>query len=407
MKILQVNKFYYPKDGVSNYLIGIEAKLRELGHEVRVFAMDNPKNLPSSEQKYFVSYISFDQPGLINSWRALTRIFYSREAARKFAALIKNFRPDIIHLHNIYHQISPSILRIAKKEKIPVIMHLHDYKLICPNYKLFTQGNICQRCRGGKYYNCFWHKCLKNSYPKSLGGTLEMYFHHKLWKIYETGVKTFIAPSKFMKKTCEDFGWSADKIVWLNNFFKQPAEVNYPSEQTESNNYLLYFGRLAEEKGVKVLLQALTKNEENLKIVGEGPEELALKEMTKKLNLTERVEFTGFKSSLDLENIIKNAKAIIIPSVWYENMPLNLLESLAQGKIVIASNIGGIPEIIENGENGLLFKAGNEDDLVEKIKLLKTIDYPRMARAAKETVKHLDIDTHIAALLKIYETVLK
>lgn len=407
MKILQVNKFYYPKDGVSNYLLGLEAELKELGHEVRIFAMDNPKNIPSADQKYFVSQISFDKLDFINYWRAFVRIFYSREAARKFSALIKDFRPDIIHVHNIYHQISPSILQIAKKEKIPVIMHLHDYKLICPNYKLFTQGNICRRCQGGKYYNCFKHKCLKDSYIKSLGGTLEMYFHHNFWKIYETGVKTFIAPSKFMKKTCAEFGWPATKIIWLNNFFKQPPEGAKPSNQNTHNNYLLYFGRLAEEKGIKILLHALTKTDDQLKIVGEGPEELTLKNITQELGLTERVEFVGFRSSLELENIIDKAKAIIIPSVWYENMPLNLLESLARGKIVIASKIGGLPEIINDGENGLLFTAGNSDHLVEKIKLLKTIDCPRMSEAAVKTVKNLDIKTHVTALLKIYQEAIK
>lgn len=407
MKILQVNKFYYPKDGVSNYLLGLESKLKELGHEVRIFAMDNPKNIYSPDQKYFVSYISFDLKGLLNTWRAFARIFYSSEAKRKFSALINDFHPDIIHIHNIYHQISPSILSVARKNKIPVIMHLHDYKLICPNYKLFTEGSICRRCQGGKYYNCSTHKCLKNSYLKSFAATLEMYFHHDIWKIYEKSVKLFIAPSRFMKKTCEEFGWPAERIVCLHNFFNDQNAKNTKTEQDINHEYLFYFGRLSKEKGVSVLLNALSETKYKLKIAGEGPEETKLKALSTRLELNERIEFLGFKSGQELDNLISGAKAIIIPSVWYENMPLNMLEAMTRGKIVIASDIGGMPEIINDGQNGLLFKPGDKDDLIAKIKLLDSIDSQEIGQRAAEAVKNLNADKHVREVIKIYEQVLK
>jgi len=410
MKILQVNKFYYPKDGVSNYLLGLEVELKKLGHEVRVFAMDNPKNIDSEDKKYFVSYLSFDKHGLINTWRSFARIFYSWEAKRKFQALINDFRPDIIHVHNIYHQISPSILSVARREKIPVVMHLHDYKLICPNYKLFTGGKICKRCRGGKYYNCLFNKCLKDSYLKSFGGTLEMYFHHHIWRIYEKGIKLFIAPSQFMKKTVEEFSWPAEKIICLHNFFKDQAGQSGPNNQNNSNNpnnYLLYFGRLSEEKGVSVLIEALAKTEENLKIAGEGPEENKLKDLSNQLGLNSRIEFLGFKTGEALENLIINARAIIIPSVWFENMPLNMLESLARQKVVIASNIGGIPEIIKDNKTGFLFAPGDVDDLTKKIKLLKEVETDSISRNAKETVKDLNVQAHVQEILKIYQKAIK
>ncbi len=406
MKILQVNKFYYPKDGVSNYLIGLEAKLREFGHEVRVFAMDNPKNLPSQTQKYFVSYISFDATGLLNAWRAFTRIFYSFEAKRKFAALVRDFKPDIIHIHNIYHQISPSILSVAIRHKIPVVMHLHDYKLICPNYKLFTKGAVCQRCKGGKYYNCSKNKCVKNSNLMSLAASWEMYFHHRLWRIYERSIKIFITPSEFMKKTCVEFGWPGEKFICLYNFFN---DLKYPQpalSQAQLGNYLLYFGRLSEEKGVEVLLSALAQTQEHLKIAGEGPAENALKAKVAKLGLKDRVEFLGFKTGLELDNLINMAKAVVIPSIWYENMPLNMLESLARGKVVLASKIGGIPEIIRDAENGFLFTARDANNLAEKINLLNNINYNAISEAARTTVKNLDADTHTKAIIKIYEQAL-
>ena len=407
MKILQVNKFYYPKDGVSNYLLGLEAELKKLGHEVRVFAMDNPKNIPSEDKKYFVSYLSFDKRGLINTWRSFARIFYSWEAKRKFQALISDFQPDIIHIHNIYHQISPSILSVAKREKIPVVMHLHDYKLICPNYKLFTGGKICKRCRGGKYYNCLFNKCLKDSYLKSFGGTLEMYFHHNIWRIYEKGIKLFIAPSQFMKKTVEEFYWPAEKIICLHNFFNAQTENGRQDSQVNTGSYLLYFGRLSEEKGVSVLIEALAKTEENLKIAGVGPEENKLKDLSSRLGLTTRVEFLGFKTGEALENLIINAKAIIIPSVWFENMPLNMLESLAHQKVVIASDIGGIPEIIKDNKTGFLFTPGDVSDLTKKIKLLKEVEADLIGKNAKEAVKNLNVRAHVQEIIKIYQQAIK
>ncbi len=403
MKILQVNKFYYPRDGVGKYVLELEERLKESGHEVRIFAMDNPLNISSPDKKYFVSYLSFNQKGLKNIWRSFARIFYSLEAKRKFKSLVNDFKPDIIHVHNIYHQISPSILTVAKKKKIPVIMHLHDYKLICPNYKLFIKGKTCQRCHGGKYYNCFLNKCLKESYLKSLGGTLEMYFHHKIWKIYKTGVNLFIAPSQFMKKTCEDFAWPEKKIKYVCNFFTGKITNQPPKEE---DNYLLYFGRLSAEKGINLILQALTFNQETLKIAGEGPEIDNLKSLTKKLSLEERVEFLGFKSGTDLNDLIIKAKAIIIPSVWFENMPLNLLESLAQGKIVIAAKIGGIPEIIEDGHNGFLFNPSNVQSLVEKIKQVNELDLEEIKNNALETVKKLNPRDHCQEIIKIYKTLI-
>ncbi len=404
MKILQVNKFYYPKDGVSNYLLALEGKLRAFGHEVRVFAMASPKNIPSPDEKYFVSQISFNGFNPINIFRSLGRIFYSREAARKFQALINDFRPDLIHVHNIYHQLSPSILAVALKNNIPVVMHLHDYKLICPNYKLFTNGQICKRCQNKNYWHCFLNKCLKNSYLKSLGGTLEMYYHHRFWKIYEKGVKTFIAPSRFMKNICVDFGWPENKIIYLNNFFTPPvdSQINF-----ENRNYLLAFSRLAPEKGIKTLIESLAKNQETLIIAGEGPEEKKLKALVKKLGLSDRVDFVGFQNQAAMEKLIREAKAVVIPSVWYENMPLNLLESLALGKIVVASRIGGIPEIIRDGDNGLLFNPGDSSDLANKIRQINTIDKNRMTLAAKESVAYLNLDSHVSQLLHIYKEALK
>jgi len=407
MKILLVNKFYYPKDGVSNYVLALEAELKKEGHDVRIFAMDSPKNIESTDQKYFVSFLSFDKKGIINTWRSLARIFYSFESKYKFKLLVDDFRPDIIHIHNIYHQISPSILSVAKVKNIPVVMHLHDYKLICPNYKLFINNKICEKCRGGRYYNCLMNKCVKESYLKSLGATLEMYFHHKIWPIYKTSISNFIAPSHFMKNICENFGWPASRIIYLPNFFQKTITETSDSHGQSDKDYLLYFGRLAPEKGVSVILSALQSSSETLKIVGEGPELNNLIKLTESLNLTNRVKFIGFKSGSELLDLIKNSKAVIIPSIWYENMPLNMIESLALGKVVIASNIGGMPEVINDAENGFLFKAGSSLDLALKINDLPKFDLEKISIKARESVKNLNLNDHVRAILEIYNQAIK
>jgi glycosyltransferase involved in cell wall biosynthesis len=408
MKILLVNKFYYPRDGVSNYVLELEKKLKEAGHEVHIFAMADPQNTPCPDQKYFVSNLSLHPKNLKDAARAAGRIFYSREAKRKFTALIKDHRPDIIHIHNIYHQISPSILAVAKTFKIPVVMHLHDYKLICPNYKLFVKGKVCRRCRGGKYYNCLLNNCLHDSRLESLGGTLEMYFQHAIWPIYKTGVNLFIAPSRAMEKTVVDFGWPKEKIKFLCNFF--PGRISEgDSPAPAAGNYLLYFGRLAAEKGVATTLEALTLNQKYLKIAGTGPEEKNLRALTEKLKLEKRVEFLGFKTGQELEDLIAGAKAIIIPSIWLENMSLSLLEALAHGQAVIAANIGGIPEIIKDGQNGWLFSPGDSRELAEKIKLVAELTPAKktaLSAAARASVKDFNSAEHLREILKIYQAVI-
>jgi glycosyltransferase involved in cell wall biosynthesis len=404
MKILQVNKFLYPKGGADKYFLELSAQLAKNGQQVRFFAMADPRNLPWPDSKYFVSNISFADHSLKNSWRSLGRTLYSREAKNKFAALLQDFRPDIIHLHNIYHQLSPSIITAARQAKIPVVMHLHDYKLICPNFKLFSQGQVCERCRPDKYYNCLRYRCLDNSLLKSSGAVLEMYLHHKILKIYETGVELFIAPSQFMKKTVEDFGWPPAKIRFLPNFFS--PEFQTRAAQPSHQDYLLYFGRLAEEKGVATLLQAVKLSGDRLKIAGVGNQESALKALAAKLSISGQVEFLGQQTGEDLLNLIQGARAVVIPSIWLENMPLNLLEALALGQIVIAADIGGLPEIITAGENGFLFRPGEPADLAQKIADLRKADRPRLSRAAQATVRDLNIVQHTKQIEEIYREII-
>lgn len=406
MRILQVNKFHYSRGGADKYYLHLGKMLQENGHQVAYFSMKHPKNLPCSEEKYFISRLSFNEGGFKDKLKTPFRMIYSLEAKRKFNQLLQDFKPDIIHIHNIYHQISPSILDAARHHKIPVVMHLHDYKLICPNYQLFTKGKICEACKPDHYFNCTRKCCFKDSFSKSLLATLEMRIHHSWLKIYKKNINTFIAPSLFMKNKVVEFGWSADKIKVVINPFSQ-SFINSESnlKNNSAANYFLYFGRLSPEKGLEILIQAAALTGSKIKIAGLGPEEKKLKALAKSLKV--EVDFLGFKEGKDLQQLIVEAKGVIIPSIWYENMPLSLLESLSLGKPVLASNIGGFPEIIQEGINGWLFKAGSVEDLVVKIKALDKIDAKEMSQAALDSVKNFQPAKHLKEIENIYQAILK
>jgi len=406
MRIIQVNKFHYLRGGAEKYFLDMSEKLRQEGHEVAVFSMRHPKNLPSLWEKYFVSRLSFNESKLRDKLLTPGRIIYSLEAKWKFARLVRDFKPEIIHIHNIYHQLSPSILSVARKYKIPVVMHLHDYKLVCPNYQLFVDNEICYRCRGGHYCQAIKHRCFQKSFWKSALVALEMFLHHKLWKIYEKNIALYLAPSAFMKKTVVSFGIPENKVEVLYNFIDRPAPQN---SQIPVQDYLLYYGRLSPEKGIDILLQSvkLLPGNVELKIVGSGPDQKRLEADVKSLGLEGAVKFLGPKFGSELEQIILGAKAIIIPSVWAENMPFVLLESLVLGKVVIASRTGGLPELIVEGESGFLFENGSAAELAEKIKSLENYNLASIGSAAKKQVLDLTLEKHYKKLLTVYQNFIK
>ncbi|MFA5163317.1 MAG: glycosyltransferase [Patescibacteria group bacterium] len=404
MRIIQVNKFYYLRGGAEKYLLQAEKELKSQGHEVAVFAMKHPKNISSPYEKYFVSRVSFSEGGFINKVKAARRLFWSREAKKKFTHLVKDFKPDIIHLHNIYHHLSPSILKASQKYNIPVVMHLHDYKLICPNYQLFTQNKYCERCRGGHYYNCYRYRCLKNSALKSALASLAMFYHHSYLKIYEKNVNLLIAPSRFIKETFTRFSWPEDKIELLYNF----SEEKYlQSPVIPEKDYILYLGRLSSEKGIDILIRALSKTQLKLKIAGLGPEEDNLKKLSRELGLEDRIEFLGFKDGVEKDTLIAEAKAIVIPSIWPENMPFSLLEAMAKAKVVLVSLVGGLGELIEDGINGFTFAPGSSQAISDCLGKLETADCQSIGLKARDRVKDLEARDHFQSLEKIYRSLIK
>ncbi|MFH0853954.1 MAG: glycosyltransferase family 4 protein [bacterium] len=403
MRILQINKFYYLKGGAERYFFELSRLLEKNGHKVIPFSMADSLNSYSIYNKYFSNTVDVNN----FSFKDIIKIFYNYEAARRLNKLIKKEKPDIAHLHNIYYHLSPSIINVLRKNNIPIVQTLHDYKIICPNYKLFSDGNICYKCKNKKYYNCLFRKCVKNSKAKSLLAMTETYIHNFILKTYFK-IDVFIAPSDFLKNAVIEFGVSPEKIKTAHNFI-DPSYLSITKNKiTANNNFILYFGRLSNEKGINVLLEAMLKIHKNisLKIAGAGPELENLKKITLNLDLKNRVELLGIKHGHELSELLNNAKAIIIPSIWPENMPYTMLESMAMGKIVIASRIGGIPEVITDRTNGFLFKPGDSSDLAEKINEMDKFDLKTIGSNAKKTAAAFNPKNHYNEIMEIYKNLI-
>jgi len=362
MKVLFINKFFFPKGGAETSFFATARLLEEKGHRIAFFSMAHPANQESPYSQYFVSRVDFENPDSFpEKMKIPGRILYSFEAKRKLSRLLKQDKPDVAHLHNIHHQISPSILHTLRKWNIPTVMTLHDYKMVCPVYTLFRQGKICEQCRKGKYYHCFLHRCSKDSYPKSLLNTMEMYLHHRLLHLYRL-VDVLISPSRFLKEKIREMGMGG-KVAYLPHFIN--VQDFLPSYRW-SENSIVYFGRLSAEKGLFTLLKAVKGLGVICKIVGDGPLRSALENKARHEGLA-NVSFLGYRSQEQLKPEIQKSLLVVLPSEWYENNSRSLMESYALGKPVIGSRIGGIPEFIEDDKTGLLFEPGNPKDLREKI----------------------------------------
>lgn len=372
MRILLSNKFYYRRGGDCIYMLNLEQLLKAHGHEVAVFAMDYPENENTSWKKYF--------PQNMSKLMAFTRPFGSREVRNKFGKLLDDFRPDVVHLNNIHTQLSPVIAELAHGRGIRTVWTLHDYKLLCPRYDCLRNGKeICKLCFNGDKTPCKTYRCMKGSRLASEIGYREAMTWNR--KRLEECTDLFVCPSRFMAEKMAQGGFSKDKLKVLCNFIdiEKCRKDDYAKD-----DYYCYVGRLSHEKGVGTLVEAAARLPYKLKIIGGGPlsEELRIKSEELKGN----VEFLGFRQWDDIKDIVGKAKFTVIPSEWYENNPLSVIEAECLGTPVLGARIGGIPELIDEDMNGMTFESGNADDLAGKIKAMYNADfgYKAIADAAME-----------------------
>jgi glycosyltransferase involved in cell wall biosynthesis len=402
-----VNKFYRPVGGPETVVRETTEALTRDGHEVIPFSMHHPDNWPSEWSDYFVSNVDY-RKGRYGSLRLASealRMVYSVEARRKIEALIAKVRPDLAHLHNIYHQISPSILPALKKAGVANVLTLHDGKLMCPAYFFLVRGEICERCGGSRFYNCFLRKCVKNSRLKSLLCTTEMYVH-RMTGIYKRNIDVFISPSEFHRSRLLAAGLAApDRVLKITNSID--VESIQPSEP---GDYALYLGQLDSHKGVLTLLKAMEQCPDvPLRMAGQGPLEAECARQIEDKRL-KNVQMTGFLTGHALQDTIRGALFLVLPSECHENCPMAVLEAAAYGKPAVVTNIGGLPELIEEGVTGFLAPPRNPEELASKIALLgRDRDLVRqMGRRAREKAeREFSHAVYYDKLVKAYSLAMK
>ena len=361
MRILIVNKFLYPNGGSETYIFEIGKQLVKAGHEVQYFGMEHEKNIVGNRMNSYTSSMDFHT----RAWKKLLypfRIIYSVEARKKIRMVLQDFKPDVIHLNNFNYQITPSIIyEIRKWEKKQgkrkaIIYTAHDYQWVCPNHMMMipSTGERCFQCRDGKFINCVRNRCIHNSKIKSLLGMIEAGFYYHL-KTYQK-IDAVICPSKFMEKQLETIMLLEGKLKIAYNFID-----NKFLPEAVKKNYVLYFGRYSEEKGVRTLLEACrTLPEIPFVFAGSGPLEEELSSYNNICNM-------GFLKGDELKKVIREARFVVFPSEWYENCPFTVMEAQSYGTPIIAADIGGVSELLEDGVTGELFEVGNVEELVRKI----------------------------------------
>lgn len=387
MRVLLSNKFYYRRGGDCIYMLNLEQLLKAHGHEVAVFAMDYAENLDTPWRGYF--------PQAMGKLMALTRPFGSREVRAKFNRLLDDFKPDVVHLNNIHTQLSPVMAELAHARGIRVVWTLHDYKLLCPRYDCLKDGkDICELCFGGDKTYCKTYRCMKGSRLASFVGYKEAVMWNRAR--LEACTDLFICPSRFMAEKMAQGGFSKEKLKVLCNFID--VEKCRKDDYTK-DDYYCYVGRLSHEKGVGTLIEAAARLPYKLKVIGGGPllEQLKIKNEQLKGN----VEFLGFRQWDDIKAIVGKARFTVVPSEWYENNPLSVIEAECLGTPVLGARIGGIPELIDEGVSGMTFESGNADDLAEKIKAMFAagFDYKAIAGNAME---RYNAESYYEAVMRFY-----
>jgi glycosyltransferase involved in cell wall biosynthesis len=360
-RLLSINNYYYRRGGSEAVFFEHNRLFEEAGWEVVPFSMHCAANDPSPWSAHFVD--STDSvPGHF-SLDKLTRAaaaIYSLEAARRIRTLVALTHPQIAHAHNIYHHLSPSVLVELHRQGVPVVLTLHDLNLVCPAYKMHTQGAICEGCRGGALRNVVKHRCIKNSTAMSALVWLESTIHKAL-DLYMRNVTRFVVPSRFFLSKFAEWGIDTSRFVHVPN----SIDVDALHASDEPGDAFVYLGRLVPEKGVATLIRAAAQARVRLRIIGTGSEEAELRQLAH--DLGGEVEFTGYLSGSELRAAISSARAVVIPSEWYENAPISVMEASALARPVIGANIGGIPELIREEETGFVFASGSVDALAERL----------------------------------------
>ena len=379
-RLLSINNYYYRRGGAEVVFLEQNRLFEEIGWEVIPFAMQHPKNMSSPWQEYFVDEIEFGHSYSLSSKLGMaSKIVFSTEARKKIGALVERVRPQVAHAHNVYHHISPSIFGALKQRGIPTVLTLHDLKIACPAYKMLTHDGMCERCKGGKVWNVLTNRCLKGSTAISAVALAESVVN-RLVGSYTRSVDRFVVPSQFFIDKFVEWGYPRERFVHIPNFVNAAAV----RPAGDPGTAFTFFGRLGPEKGLSTFVRAVAKAGVRGRVVGTGPEEEALKALAASIGAD--VEFLGYRSGEALFDAIRTSRAVVLPSEWYENAPMSVMESYALERPVIGAAIGGIPELMRGGETGELFASGNADalaDVMRQYAAKSTSEIAAMGKAAR------------------------
>jgi glycosyltransferase involved in cell wall biosynthesis len=405
MKIILINKFYYRRGGDCIYMLNLEQLLKAHGHEVAVFAMDFPENEKTPWQKYF--------PSNMSKLKAFIRPFGDGETKVKFTKLLEDFKTDVVHLNNIHTQLSPVIAEIAHQKGIRVVWTLHDYKLLCPRYDCMRDGDNCELCFSHADFadsadslsaksarsackklkkNCLKYSCMKGGKIGSFIGYREAVKWNR--KRLEACTDAFVCPSKFIAEKMKQGGFDEKKLIPLCNFID--IEKCKRSDDYRKGDYYCYVGRLSHEKGVKTLIEAANQLRYKLVVIGGGPLMDELKAIAH-----DNIEFVGFKQWDDIKQLVGKARFSVIPSEWYENNPLSVIEAECLGTPVLGARIGGIPELIDEGKTGMTFTSKDVNDLKDKIQQMwsTSFDYRQIAQ---ESMQRYNAEEYYSNIMQVY-----
>jgi glycosyltransferase involved in cell wall biosynthesis len=404
VRILQVNKYHTVRGGADRVYFETIRLLSEHGHQVVPFSMADQANEPTPYERYFVKNLDWATVrGASWSKRlgTVVRSLYDINARRQLATLLHEFCPDVAHLHNLHYQLSPAILHTLHRFGVPVVMTLHDFRLSCPNGYHYNQVmSICEACRGHRYWNAVRYRCLKDSRAGSALAAAAVTLHTilRLWRL----VDVFITPSMFLRQKMLDSGVMSPERIVHAFYFVEPARY-IPADNLGS--YVLLFCYLVPQKGVMTLLRALTRFPNlPVRVAGEGPAETEMRTFIQEQGLSQ-VEMVGFVRGEALHDLVRGGTLTIVPSEWYENSPMTIYESYAVGRPVLASRIGGIPELVEEGETGSLFQPGDVGDLADKLQQMlsqgdRLVEWGKRGRQKLE--RELGPERYYQQLMAVY-----
>lgn len=399
-RLLSINNYHYRRGGSDVVYLDHAALMEEQGWLNAFFSMNHPKNFDTPWSKYFIDEIEFGQTySIVQKLVMASKVVYSFEAQNKLKCLLNDFPVDVAHLHCIYHGISPSIISTLRDADIPVVMTAHDLKIACPAYKMLNDTGVCERCKDGNLLNVVRHRCVHGSLAASTIIMVESSLHHAL-NTYQGMLDKVVVPSRFFMEKFIEWGWPRDKFAYIPNY----VDASKFDPAYDSSNYFLYFGRLAPEKGIATLMCAAKLAGVKLKIAGTGPIEADLHALQVKLNGD--IEFLGYRSGAELYALIREARAVVLPSEWYENAPMSVLESFALGKPVVGARIGGIPEMVIDGETGWTFESRNADDLAMLLSRLWAMPAGQIAKVGRAARNHVTCnfnrESYLRSTLALY-----